>query len=473
MEMDEIARDFAGRTFHVVGMGKSGISAANLLDALGADVRISDRRGLDALPELSRRIAGGVRVLPGVQGKELIEDVDCLVLSPGVAQEEEIVKEAQERGMEIIGEIELAYRVLERTAAAGGTRIRWYGVTGTNGKSTTVSLLYEMLKQGGRDAVLSGNIGYPLSEEALRRLRNPEDLQGTVHMVLELSSFQLERIRDLHLHMSALLNITEDHLDRYADMEAYAAAKAAIFANQTVLDHAVVNSDDEETVRRASDTAAKVHYVSLRRETGDAFLRSGGLCLDTGEGPRVLLKVPEVRMAGVHNICNALFAALMASLAGVDDEAIVHVLRHFPGLEHRLEFAGEKDGVRFFNDSKGTNVGAVIRSLESFESNVILIAGGRDKNGDFDALVPYVEGRVKKVVVIGEASERIARALGGVVTVEHALTLKDAVACAFSGAVSGDVILLSPACASFDMFRNFEERGRRFRDIVNELIRGN
>ncbi|GBE31469.1 UDP-N-acetylmuramoylalanine--D-glutamate ligase [bacterium BMS3Bbin05] len=470
-----IMRDYAGKKFHIVGIGRSGVAAANLLHALGADVRISDRSDSGRIAGYADGIDREVAVFAGRQDKSMINDVECLVLSPGVPPNAEIVSEAAQRSVEVIGEIELSYRVIRKLSYETGLDVRWYGITGTNGKSTTVTLLHEMLCRDNRNSVLSGNIGYPLSAEALRLFQTGEEaeIETALEIVLELSSFQLERIRDLRLDISALLNVTDDHLDRYNDMEQYSRAKAGIFMNQGADNYAVINADDGLTMSLSQGCPARKYYVSTMKEVKGAFVRDGYIFIKKDDSEEKLMKSSDIRIAGLHNLYNALTASLIASLTGVSREVIADVLREFPGLEHRLEFVTEIEGIRFYNDSKGTNAGAVIKSLESFEGNVILIAGGRDKDSNFLSLAPHVKERVKKVIVIGEAAGKIRSALGHIVPVEHAVTLKDAVKAAYDSASSGDTVLLSPACASFDMFRDYEDRGTQFKCIANELLRGN
>ncbi|MEE9524771.1 MAG: UDP-N-acetylmuramoyl-L-alanine--D-glutamate ligase [Thermodesulfovibrionales bacterium] len=472
----ERLKEYSGRRFHVIGIGRSGVGVANLLDRLGADVSISDIKDREQVDRYLNHISDGIGVFTERQDKGLISDIESLVLSPGVPGEIDIVEEAIGRSIEVTGEIELSYRIIKLLSERAGFRVRWFGITGTNGKSTTTTLLYEMLKKEGRDCSLSGNIGYPLSNEAIRLIEKAEQLSeemSQVDIVLELSSFQLELIKDLSLGFSALLNVTSDHLDRYRDIDHYAEAKSGIFMNQGANSFAVINSDDRIAVDLSNKCRAKKYYVSTMSEVKGAYAKDGSVYINMGDNPELLISSDEIRIAGLHNLYNSLVAALLAYLAGVAIETIASVLTEFPGLEHRLEFVAEKNGVHFYNDSKGTNVGAVIKSLESFEKNVILIAGGRDKNGDFRALAPFVKERVKKIVVIGEAASNIQNALQKVVPVENAISLREAVSLAYDSASPGDTVLLSPACASFDMFRDYEDRGRKFKELTNELLRGN
>ncbi|UCG79200.1 MAG: UDP-N-acetylmuramoyl-L-alanine--D-glutamate ligase [Nitrospirota bacterium] len=467
----EIADSYKGKRFHIIGIGRSGVGSARLLDILGADVNISDNRDADMLGQYLQDIPENVRTFTGMQDSSLVDNIDCLVLSPGVPRDIDIVKRALESSVDVIGEVELAFSVLKNLSVLCGFDLRWYGVTGTNGKSTTVTLLYEMLKAGGYNASLTGNIGYPLSEKAVELLiaaKNGLEI-GRTDIVLELSSFQLELIRELKLNISSVLNITEDHLDRYEDMTRYADAKSRIFNGQGDLDMAVINADDEMSMEISENCKADKYFVSTRSKVKGIFAMGDVVSLKVNDNIENLCLASEIRTKGIHNLYNSMTAALIAYLAGVSQGIIASVLKEFPGLEHRLETVAIIDGVTVYNDSKGTNVGAVIKSLESFEGGIILIAGGRDKNGDFGSLVPYIKNRVKGLVLIGEAAEKIKKAVIDVIDPQMAGSLKDAVEIALSMAGRGDTVLFSPACASFDMFIDYEDRGRQFKQIVRDI----
>ncbi len=467
----EIADSYKGKRFHIIGIGRSGVGSARLLDILGADVNISDNRDADMLGQYLQDIPENVRTFTGIQESSLVDNIDCLVLSPGVPRDIDIVKRALESSVDVIGEVELAFRVLKNLSVLCGFDLRWYGVTGTNGKSTTVTLLYEMLKAGGYNASLTGNIGYPLSEKAVELLiaaKNGLEI-GRTDIVLELSSFQLELIRELKLNISSVLNITQDHLDRYEGMTQYADAKSRIFNRQGDLDMAVINADDEMSMEISENCKANKYFVSTRSKVKGIFAMGDVVSLLVNDNIENLCLASEIRTKGIHNLYNSMTAALIAYLAGVSQGIIASVLKEFPGLEHRLETVAIIDGVTVYNDSKGTNVGAVIKSLESFEGGIILIAGGRDKNGDFGSLVPYIKNRVKGLVLIGEAAEKIKKAVIDVIDPQMAGSLKDAVEIALSMAGRGDTVLFSPACASFDMFIDYEDRGRQFKQIVRDI----
>jgi len=458
---------------HVVGIGRSGVASANLLSMLGAEVSISDAADKGSLQKYLGHLEKDIHAYPGRQDTGLVHDVDMLVLSPGVPSDIELAQFARQNGAEVIGEIELSYRVLQALREEAGFAVRLFAVTGTNGKSTTSTLLFEMVRRANSESILAGNIGAPLAGEAvglLRRCRE-EDMKGKqIDIVLELSSFQLETIKEFSPDISALLNITPDHMDRYGKFEDYVRAKGDIFMNQGPGQIAVINADDPLAMRVSGQCRALKYYVSTAHKVEGISLDGDDIVITIAGDTKQLAPRADVLIPGLHNLYNAMTASFMAYMGGVSPDLIADTLRTFKGLEHRIELAGEKEGVLFYNDSKGTNVGAVIKSLESFERGVILIAGGRDKNSDFTLLRPSVEGRVKKAVLIGEAAERIGSTLGDLLPVEYAKTMDEAVRAAIAAAVPGDIVLLSPACASFDMFSNYEDRGDKFKEAVQRLI---
>jgi len=368
-----------------------------------------------------------------------------------------------------MGEIELSYRVLSELKEKRGITARIFGVTGTNGKSTTTALLYEMVRRANNECILAGNIGTSLAAEVSKIVK--EGRKGkSIDIVLELSSFQLETIRDFTVDVAGLLNITPDHLDRYASLDEYALAKGEIFRNQTPSHFAVINADDERAVEYSRGCKAMKYYASIIRKVEGIHLQDDEIVITIGNETRRLALRSDVSIPGPHNLANAMVASMMAYISGVAPEHIVDALKSFPGLEHRIELVAERDGVKFYNDSKGTNVAAVIKSLQSFKNDIVLIAGGRDKNSDFTLLRALVKERVKKVVLIGEAAGRIREALEDVTDIEFADSMDDAVRKSIDAASAGDTVLLSPACASFDMFDNYEDRGRRFKDAVRRLL---
>jgi UDP-N-acetylmuramoylalanine--D-glutamate ligase len=487
--------EIQGKKITVVGLGRSGMGAANLLSELGADVTVTDRKPEEELTDFREKLKPSVRLSLGSHPDDLFVSADMIVISPGVPLSVLPLSKVKEKGIPIFGELELAYQIASNKALrfdAEGSVASFLAVTGTNGKSTTTTLLNAMLRKGGFRTILGGNIGNALTDEIDKMVTGK--LQETTinnsslvtrhssldYIVVEVSSFQLESIQDFRPKGAVILNITPDHLDRYHSLEEYSEAKARIFENQRGEDFLLLNADDPETVKVAKEqlkgTREKpgIFYFSRKKEVEGIYCKDGrvycnfpGMSLLTPHSS--LIHADEIKIKGVHNLENAMAASAMALLAGSSLESIKDSLREFPGLEHRLEFVREKDGVRYVNDSKGTNVGAVVKSLESFNEPIILIAGGRDKAGDFSPLRSLVKERVKTLVLIGEAREKIKKSLGDLTETAMAKDLGEAVLISRSIAVKGDVVLLSPACASFDMFMDFEDRGRQFKKIVLEL----
>jgi len=440
----------------VIGLARSGVGAANLLAREGEEVTVTDIRAAEELKGFAEELSPSVNLVVGRHPDWLFEDADLVVVSPGVPLGIRPVEIARRAGARVIGELELAYEHL--------SDLPFYAVTGTNGKSTTVTLLNLMLRRAGRRCIFGGNIGNALTAEALRRSNGGGDAAPEDCVVVEVSSFQLEAIESFRPRVASILNITPDHMDRYRTLDEYREAKRRIFANQRRGDWLVLNADDPETMKLRG-RRRNVRFFSRRGKVNGVYLRGGTVC-SSEHGP--ILEAGDIRIKGVHNLENAMAASAMALLAGCPPEAAAGVLREFQGLDHRLEFVRELGGVRYVNDSKGTNVGAVVKSLESFSQPVVLIAGGRDKAGDFSALRPLMD-RVKAVVLIGEAAGKIRDALSDLVQCVPAGSMEDAVRKARELAAAGDVVLLSPACASFDMFRDFEDRGRRFEKAVMDL----
>lgn len=442
-------KNFKGKRVTVVGLARSGVAAARALDALGARVTATDKKPLADLAAQVKALGGRIAVEAGGHPDRLFAEADLIVLSPGVPKLPQILA-ARGRGIPVISELELAW-LLSRSPYAG--------ITGTNGKSTVTTLVGLMLERSGKKTLVAGNIGNALTEDVglLRR----QDW-----IVAELSSFQLEDIETFRPRVAAILNVTQDHLDRYRTIEEYGEAKARVFMNQTRKDFLVLNFDDPAVKAFSKRTAATVvPFSRLLRFNPGACVRDGFV---EWNGRRVLA-VSDIRIKGVHNLENALAAAAVSFCAGADAGSIAAVLREFPGLEHRLEFVREKDGVTYINDSKGTNVGAVVKSVEGFTQPVILIAGGLDKGSDFSPLFGLFRENVKLLILIGKAADKMAAALGAATETVFAKTLQDAVLLASKRASGGDVVLLSPACASFDMFRDFEDRGRQFKEAVMSL----
>ncbi|MEK6653094.1 MAG: UDP-N-acetylmuramoyl-L-alanine--D-glutamate ligase [Nitrospirota bacterium] len=489
--------EIKGKKILIFGLARSGAGAANLLARSGAEVTVTDKKSKGELIEFVERLLPSVRLALGGHPDGIFKNTDLIVISPGVPLDIPPLKKAKDAGIKIIGELELAYQIIRESKGQRAERTEFLAVTGTNGKSTTTTLLYEMIKNSGFKAILGGNIGNALTEEIGKLMQDAGyKIQDNVHrescimnhasiayIVAEVSSFQLESIDEFRPNGATILNITPDHLDRYHSMDEYRDAKAQVFLNQKKEDFLVLNADDPEVMRlydsRFSPQASRrgdklqdsglpdVYFFSRQKEVKGVYLKDGSVC--SGITDSQLIRADEIRIKGVHNLENAMAASAMALLAKCPVDAIVKTLKEFPGLEHRLEFVRDLDGVDYINDSKGTNVGAVIKSLESFSEPVILIAGGRDKAGDFSILRPLVKERVKALVLIGEAREKINKALGDLTETRFADDFKEAVMISRRCASRGDVVLLSPACASFDMFRDFEDRGRQFKEFVRGL----
>lgn len=470
-----------GKKILVFGLARSGVGAANLLAGLGAEVTVTDKKPARELGEYVRRLSQSVKLSLGEYPSSM-NGTDMVVVSPGVPLHIEPIVKAREKGIKIIGELELAYQVV------GGQKTRFLAVTGTNGKSTTTSLLDLMLRKGGFRSMVGGNIGNALTEEIAKAMHTQSELKtkgkenrGAYpdYVVVEVSSFQLESIDEFRPMAATILNLTPDHMDRYHSLPGYIDAKCRIFGNQGRDDFLVLNADDPltvEIIKRIREGSLKsreiprIFYFSRKHAVKGAYLREGAISFDLpGVPPAFTLQPALFRIKGVHNLENAMASAAMALLAGCPPDAVAEALKEFPGLEHRLEFVRELEGTKYINDSKGTNVGAVEKSLEGFSEPIILIAGGRDKEGDFAQLRPLVREKVKALVLIGEASGKIKEALGDLTHTVHASHMKEAVETARAMAQRGDVVLLSPACASFDMFKDFEDRGRQFKKIVMEL----
>ncbi|HZS05811.1 MAG TPA: UDP-N-acetylmuramoyl-L-alanine--D-glutamate ligase [Blastocatellia bacterium] len=443
-----------GKNVLVVGAARSGLAAADFLLARGARVTVNDAKPESELSVAAALRGKGVEVVAGSHPTELFEKADLIVASPGVPLALEPFRKAAAAGVEIISEIELAARFL---------RGRLIGITGSNGKTTTTTLIGELLKNAGLPTLVGGNIGTPL-------ISLVESSREDDFMVIELSSFQLEAVETLRLFAAVMLNITPDHLDRYASMGDYAAAKARIFLNQTPEDLAVLNADDERVAAMSSETAAHVVYFSRRRELEEGiFLRGTDIISRSGGREQALLNRGEIGLRGDHNLENVMSALAVGLACGAALDSQRETIRNFKSVEHRLEFVASVDGVDFYNDSKATNVDAAIKSLEAFPGNLIPIFGGKDKGSDYAPLAPLVRERCEHVILIGAAADKIAEALGGAKPLHRAATMPEAVRLGFELSRPGDTVLLAPACASFDMFDNYEHRGRVFKEAVRDL----
>jgi UDP-N-acetylmuramoylalanine--D-glutamate ligase len=441
----------------VVGLGKSGIAAALFLRKQRARVTVSDARSATVLAkQITELLDAGVMVESGGHGLLTFRRQDLIVISPGVPIDTPEVKQAVGYGVPVIGELELASRFLKGRIVA---------ITGSNGKTTTTTLIGKIFEDAGLLTLVGGNIGTPVIELAPRSTDESVD-------VLEVSSFQLETIEEFHPSIALVLNITPDHLDRHGSFENYAAMKARITENQQAGDYLILNAEDKPTQMVAAKTKAQIFWFSTRRQIKQgAFVHGESIFFLANEGgkPEPIMPVAEIPLRGAHNIENVLAAVCAARLAGVAAEKIRAAVASFKAVEHRLEFVRQLQGVDYFNDSKATNVDAAIKAIEAFPSGIHLILGGKDKDSDYTVLSPLLRERVKAVYTIGSAAEKIERELHGVVKMVGAGTIDVAVREANRAAVPGDVVLLAPACSSFDQFENYEHRGRTFMQIVNSL----
>ncbi len=518
---------FKDKNVLVVGLARSGTGAANLLSSIGAKVSVTDIKSRESLNNELKSLLPEVKVVAGEHPDEMFKTADLIVVSPGVPLSIQSLKHAKTNGVPVISELELGYQIVmgyglsrkasEKLRVGTGSQPAcpagrlatpaFIGITGTNGKSTTTTLINKMLKKANFRTILAGNIGSALSEEINKALDirgsgmndSPDyhsRLKAIDYFVTEISSFQLESIRDFRPYIAVILNITPDHLDRYGSMKEYINAKAGVFRNQRSGDCLILNADDpvvmelynsEFRIPKSRFKDITILFFSRKKEVEGIYMKNGSIHCNslstsrtvprscfrkkargTVSSPLEIIAADEIKIKGVHNLENAMAASLGAIACGCPVEVVRDVLREFPGLKHRLEFISEINGVSFINDSKGTNISAVSGSLESFKK-VILIMGGRDKAGDFSVLRNVIKEKVKTLLVIGEAKEKIAETFAGTTEIVPADSLKEAVDLSAAKASSGDVVLLSPGCTSFDMFTDFEDRGREFEKAVKEL----
>ena len=454
--------DLVGRRVLVVGLARTGVSVARFLLERKARVICTDVKTEEELGAAAAALReAGCRLSLGGHRTELFQDADLIVVSPGVPLTISPLREVRAAGVEIIGEVELAFRHMARPIVA---------VTGTNGKTTTVHLIASMLEKGGIPHWVGGNIGRPLTEWLLNPSSDAEGRAPEV-VVAELSSFQLETIVHFRPWVAVWTNLSADHLDRYPDMEAYAEAKARIFLNQSAGDFAVVPDREPWLEEKKTRIRARVlRFGTPADPEPDVCLKEKAIVLRREQGGvEERYETDRVRVPGKHNLENMMAALAAARLCGADPRGVQEAMDAFVGLEHRVEFVGERNGIRFFNDSKATTVDSVVRALECFVDPVLLLAGGKDKGGSFALLREALRLHVRRLILYGQAAGRMARELDGATEIEHARDLEDAVAQAWRAGRPGEVILLSPACSSFDMFRDYEERGRRFKALVKEI----
>lgn len=451
--------EIRGEKALVLGAGRSGTASARFLAERGAIVALHDTKDIETWTEAARSLkeSHNVGLISGQLPSWLLDQIGLVVISPGVPTNTIPARYVDRKDGLVIGEVELAYRFLKG---------RIVGITGSNGKTTTTTLIGELLKNAGIVTQVGGNIGTPL-------LNLAETSTEDTWTVVELSSFQLETIKEFHPNVAICLNVTPNHLDRYDSFTDYAAAKHRIFMNQAADDVAVLNADDEITASWARGLKANVVQFSVRRELDEGlFLRGRELVCRNGGKEKVLTTRDEIFLRGLHNVENVL-AALAAGLAcGADPASMRETIANFKGVEHRIEYVDTINGVAFYNDSKATSVDATVKALEAMaeaDGKTVLILGGRGKNAPYAPLIPLIENSVRGIVVIGEDSENIESQLRGIAEIVRGGTLEDAVERSAAIAEKGDVVLLAPACASFDMFGSFEERGRVFKEAVKRL----
>lgn len=449
--------EFKDKQILVLGAGVSGIAVAQILRELGAAVTLSDgkpqeqiRHNLDGLRDR------GVELALGRQDETLLAGVDCLVLSPGISIYSPLVQAAQARKITVMSEIEVAYRLCPAPIVA---------ITGTNGKTTTTTLTGDILKAAGRETVVGGNIGQALSREV-------RGVSAGGVVVAEVSSFQLEGVSAFRPRVAVILNLTPDHIDRHRDFETYQSMKERVFANQTSDDYLVLNYDDPRVRAMAERSKAQVAFFSRRVELESGiYIKDGQITIGWQDKTLSVCPVAALKIPGAHNVENALAACGAAYFAGAAPADMASVLAAFSGVEHRIEPVAAVDGVMYYNDSKATNPESSVKALEAFPGHIVLIAGGRDKNTDLAEFMGLVRERVDHLILLGEARERFSRAAAaaGVANIHEAAGYEEAVDLARKLARPPQVVLLSPACASYDMFGSYEERGKVFKDLVRRL----
>lgn len=448
-------QDWQNKRVVVIGAGKSGRALVRFLLERGALVALSDQRNQDQIAGLEEIAELPIRLNLGGHDLSLFEHADLVAVSPGVPLDSEALRRATACNVPLLGEVELAACELSAPLI---------GITGTNGKSTVTSLLGRILKACGKAVFVGGNLGNPL----IGACSDKYDVA-----VVELSSFQLETISRFHPTIGVLLNLSPDHLDRYADTTSYYAAKLRLFENMTAADYAVLNADDPEIVCLSEGIQARKVWFSSRGRLVQGMVRLGDALVWNWQGADLRLSLKALSLPGEHNIENAMAAMIPALLWQCPAESAWQTVCSYTGLPHRMQLVRKLNGVAWYNDSKGTNVGSVRKSLAGFKPHqVTLIAGGKDKGGDYRSLRPLLEQKVKRLLLLGEAAERMAAELAGCCPIARLADLATAVEQAADQSQAGEVVLLSPACSSFDMFADFEERGRVFEDLVRQLPEG-
>lgn len=447
-----------GRKTLVLGAGKSGIASAKFLAERGATVALHDKKEIESWSEAAKSLKDQkIGLIGGNLPSWLLDQIDLVVISPGVPTNTIPARYVDRKDGEVIGEVELAYRFMKG---------RIVGITGSNGKTTTTSLIGEILKNAGIETQVGGNIGTPLLSLA-------ESSTEKTWTVAELSSFQLETIRDFRPNVAVATNVTPNHMDRYDFFVDYAMAKHRLFMNQTAEDTAILNADDETTASWADNLRARVVLFSTAKELNEGvFLRGRDLILRDGAAEKVLTTRDRIFLRGIHNVQNVLAAFAAGIACGASIDSIRETVANFRGVEHRLEFVEEIAGVKFYNDSKATSVDATLKALEALAEEpgkIVLILGGRGKNAPYAPLADLIEKKVRKLVLIGEDANNIESQLRNYAEIVRAASMREAVEKSFNAAETGDSVLLAPACASFDMFGSFEERGKSFKDEVGRM----
>ncbi|HMH01371.1 MAG TPA: UDP-N-acetylmuramoyl-L-alanine--D-glutamate ligase [Terriglobales bacterium] len=447
--------DLHNKRVLVVGLGKSGVASALFLKTRGARVTVSDAKSEDQLGEaIPVLLDAGVAVETGGHGERTFHGQDLIVVSPGVPVDAPPLVQARAMGETVIGEIELAAQFFPGTTIA---------ITGSNGKTTTTTLAGEIIAAAGFPTIVGGNIGTPA-------ISLVEGATADTVAVLEVSSFQLETIQTFRPKVAVVLNVTPDHLDRHRTFANYVDAKARIFENQQESDFAVLNADDPTCAELSGRTRAKVFWFSRKKEVNQgAYMRDGGIVFRDSKTQIEIMPISEIPLKGAHNLENVLAAICVGAVMGCKPDAMRRAVRDFKAVEHRLEYVATIRGVEYYNDSKATNVDATIKALESFPANIHIILGGKDKGSDYGVLKDLLKQRAKRVYTIGAAAEKIESQIKDSAEIVHAETLEAAVKRIASTAEAGDVVLLAPACASFDQFQNYEERGRAFKQLVQAL----
>lgn len=445
------------RRITILGMARSGTAAALLLQKYGAETFVSEKRSLDQVPAQARLLDdAGIEYETGGHSGRALEDVDFVVVSPGIPPTTPFIQEIVRRRLPVFSEVEVTSWLCRATIVA---------ITGTNGKSTTTALVAHLLNTAGRKAIATGNIGNPFAGDV-------ENLMEEDFAIVEISSFQLEGIDTFKPKVASILNITSDHLDRYGDVEAYAGVKYRIADSQDDSDYLVLNQDDP-ILRNAKFWGKPqiVHFSTVESVSSGVFVENGNLVYSLGGRSGTICPANRLGIRGPHNLANAAAAAAMVLALDCDVDAIAQGLESFKGIAHRLEYVTDINGVRFINDSKATNVDSVFYALQSVDRPLIVIMGGRDKGGSYAPLAPLVSERVKLLILIGEATEKIEQSLGDIVKTVRAHDIFEAVELGYQHAVEGDAVLLSPACASFDQFKDFEDRGDKFKQAVRDLAK--